>query len=536
MGVTLVICLYLLHILTLTGAFAPNHMSELNLVSLRNRVESNSTTRVFALNFLDKFFGGDTNNNNNRNNKIFTLEEEYDLCIIGGGVSGMTSALTFTQEEGKIDKKVIMLEASSSLGGRVQSDVTEDGYILDRGFAVFIEAYPFARRMLDYENLELCRFEPGALVYTGEEEGTLFKVADPIRRPADTFVALTAPIGEFSDKLKVIPLLVHVFTQSIDDLFTELETDTLSCLKDRWGFSDKFISQFMRPFLEGIYLAPLEQQSSCMFHFVFKMFSEGYACLPKDGMKGVAVQMSSNCENNGIEIKTDCTVTSLDGDGENGFIVKTNRGKVHTKSIVLATEGNVAEKILSKFSGVDESEAQIQRSVGCLYYTFNSKVPVIEPILILNGSSRDPKECPVNNVCFPSMVASRYSPGGDANICSVTILKPAMDLYAGKMDELDTTVRKQLSTWFPPEFSDDILNKWELKGMYNIQSAQPAQFGGVSPANANGGKDCSVFRKAELPSGLFVCGDHMATATLNGAFESGINAGKAAASFYERQT
>jgi predicted NAD/FAD-dependent oxidoreductase len=30
---------------------------------------------------------------------------------------------------------------------------------------------------------------------------------------------------------------------------------------------------------------------------------------------------------------------------------------------------------------------------------------------------------------------------------------------------------------------------------------------------------------------MFVCGDYMATSTLNGALESGVNAGKAAAAY-----
>ena len=45
----------------------------------------------------------------------------------------------------------------------------------------------------------------------------------------------------------------------------------------------------------------------------------------------------------------------------------------------------------------------------------------------------------------------------------------------------------------------------------------------------NGGRDASTYREKKLPEGLFVCGDHMATATLNGALESGVNAGTAAA-------
>jgi predicted NAD/FAD-dependent oxidoreductase len=45
----------------------------------------------------------------------------------------------------------------------------------------------------------------------------------------------------------------------------------------------------------------------------------------------------------------------------------------------------------------------------------------------------------------------------------------------------------------------------------------------------HGGRPSNTFRGKDLPGGLFVCGDHMATATLNGALGSGVSAGKEAA-------
>jgi hypothetical protein len=103
-----------------------------------------------------------------------------------------------------------------------------------------------------------------------------------------------------------------------------------------------------------------------------------------------------------------------------------------------------------------------------------------------------------------------------------------MELYANRDEELDAAVRKQLSTWFP-EQKEDILSTWKLERIYKIRNAQPAQLGGPMPANVNGGRPCDMYRGNKLPQGLFVSGDNMATATLNGALESGVNAGKAAA-------
>ena len=97
----------------------------------------------------------------------------------------------------------------------------------------------------------------------------------------------------------------------------------------------------------------------------------------------------------------------------------------------------------------------------------------------------------------------------------------------GDHDSLDAAVRKQLSTWFP-DHAREIMDhtKWIQKGVYIINNAQPAHYGTGQSANIHGGRDCSKFRGVDLPNGVFVCGDHMATSTFNGALESGVNAGE----------
>eukprot|EP00979_Chaetoceros_neogracilis_P013173 scaffold3710_cov286-Chaetoceros_neogracile.AAC.30 len=42
------------------------------------------------------------------------------------------------------------------------------------------------------------------------------------------------------------------------------------------------------------------------------------------------------------------------------------------------------------------------------------------------------------------------------------------------------------------------------------------------------------FKAVSLPDGLFVCGDYMATATLNGAIENGLNAARCAVGYLEK--
>lgn len=45
---------------------------------------------------------------------------------------------------------------------------------------------------------------------------------------------------------------------------------------------------------QGIFLSPLEEQSSLLFNFVFKMFSVGAASLPEGGMGEVPKQIAAD--------------------------------------------------------------------------------------------------------------------------------------------------------------------------------------------------------------------------------------------------
>ena len=85
----------------------------------------------------------------------------FPVLIVGAGLSGLTCALRLHQA----GIPVHVIEASDGVGGRVRTDRV-DGFLLDRGFQVYLSAYPQAseffalKRNYDPEQLFQNQFYP----------------------------------------------------------------------------------------------------------------------------------------------------------------------------------------------------------------------------------------------------------------------------------------------------------------------------------------------------------------------------------------
>jgi phytoene dehydrogenase-like protein len=214
-----------------------------------------------------------------------------DVLVVGAGVSGLVAAVELKRR----GYSVLVLEASDAVGGRVRTD-SVDGFLLDRGFQVLLTAYPEARRVLDFAALELKEFEPGAII---RHNGKFHRVADPIRRMRKLLRSAFAPIGTPADKMLVAELRGELLAMEIDQILSEPEESTLVNLRE-YGFSEKIIERFFRPFLGGIFLDPELATSARMFHFAYRMFAQGMAAISNGGMQAIPRQLAARLDESGI--------------------------------------------------------------------------------------------------------------------------------------------------------------------------------------------------------------------------------------------
>ena len=142
-----------------------------------------------------------------------------DAIIVGGGISGLVCANKLADA----GVSVKLFEAADAVGGRIRTDEI-DGFLLDRGFQVFLTGYPEAKAMLDYGALDLKPYEPGALI---QINGKTDRLVDPWRRPQHILATAMSAAGTLGDKLRVAGVRRATSRGSVAELYESKERTTL---------------------------------------------------------------------------------------------------------------------------------------------------------------------------------------------------------------------------------------------------------------------------------------------------------------------
>jgi phytoene dehydrogenase-like protein len=403
------------------------------------------------------------------------------VLIVGGGLAALACAVRL-QAEGR---QPILLEESDDVGGRVRTDAV-DGFLLDRGFQVYLDAYPEAGNLLDKQALDLRPFKPGALVRLN---GRFHRVMDVFRQPQHLIGSALAPVGTWSDKLRVALLKWRLGRSSLDEIRSREDLSTLEYLQ-RAGFSSAMIDVFFRSFYGGIFLERDLRTSSRMFEFTFKMFSQGSATVPARGMQEIPRQLARRLPPESIRCRA--RVVEV----HRGNVVLASGERLAGDAVVVATDSTTAAKLIPGLS----ADAPHWRAVTGLYFAAKES-PLREAIIALNGDRRGW----VNHVCVMSDVAPGYAPAGEALI-SVSVLG------VPEIPDLEQQVRAELEAWFGTMVRD-----WRHLRTDRIARALPEQLPGLTPAPMG-------FREMD---GILVCGDHLASASIEGAILSGLRCAEA---------
>jgi len=399
-------------------------------------------------------------------------QKSPSIHIIGGGISGLIAARVL--EEHGLSATII--EATDRLGGRVKTDVV-DGYSLDHGFQVLLTAYPAAKKYLDFDALELQEFLPGSAIF---KNGKQKIIGDPLRNLSLLLPTLFSGIGTVNDKLKILALNRRLKKKSIQNIFAEKEQTTRVYLENI-GFSEAIITNFFTPFFSGIFLENKLDTSSRMFEFVYKMFGEGNAALPKDGIQAIPKQLFEKLKS------TTCVFNTKVKSVENGSIKLESGETLKSNFTIIATQ---ASGLISNL----KNQATQWKSCDTLYFEVAKreiKKPLIGLIAMHNAL--------INNIFYHTSLQT--SATATKELLSVTVI------------DRQNLTNKQLVTGVQKELKELCnIDSCTFIKQYNIPMALP---------NLQDIQYEMLPSETRLTETIFLAGDTQLNGSLNAAMIAG---------------
>ncbi|WP_405618867.1 FAD-dependent oxidoreductase [Streptomyces sp. NBC_01508] len=435
---------------------------------------------------------------------VLSTEHHADVVIIGAGIAGLSAAHQLT----RAGVTVTVLEAAPYIGGRMATEHL-DGFRLDRMGQLLNTSYPELLRTPALRDASLRTFSPGVLVHSegrwhragvtvtaGSARGALTAaraLASAPRSRARTRVpgarAVTRPgsrppLGNALDQARLHAAFGRLATTPVNRLLARPERPALAALSAR-GLPARTVDGFVRPLLSALLCDPDLTTSSRCADLALRSFARGRLCVPEGGATALPELLAATLPPGTVRTGVCVTNASISSVGTK------EHGEITCRSLLVATGARAAAELLPGLRVPDF------HPVTVLHHAAPTP-PLTDPALLLDGDRRGG---PVAHTAVMSAVDPSRAPAGRTLISSTVLGLRTPPPGA----ELDGAVRAHLATLYGVSTTD-----WELLAVQHDPEAVPA----MPPPH-------DLRRQVRLLSGLYVCGDHRDTSTVQGALSSG---------------
>ncbi|MFF9686181.1 NAD(P)/FAD-dependent oxidoreductase [Streptomyces sp. NPDC014623] len=411
--------------------------------------------------------------------------DHADVVIIGAGIAGLSAAHQLVSAG--VD--VSVLEAAAHVGGRMAThDV--DGFRLDHLGPLLSSAYPELSTTAGLGELVLRDFAPGVLVHS---EGRQYRAGDvrsargALRAVRSRPSAPRAPLGGAIEQARLGAWLARLATTPESRILARPDRAAHETLPAR-GLPPRVVDGFLRPLLSALLGDPGLTTSSRVADLTLRDYARGRLCVPSGGSATLPGLLAAALPPG--TVRTGVHVTAA---GTTSVRTK-EHGELGCRSLLLATGAGAAAELLPGL-----------------------RVPAFHPVTVVHhtsGQGPEPttgrrllldadRSGPVSHTAVMSEVDPSRAPSGRTLITSTVPGPPPPDL--------DGEVRAHLAALYGTPTDD-----WELLAAHHDPEAVPA----MSPPH-------DPRRPVRLLAGLYVCGDHRDTSTVQGALRSGRRAASA---------
>ncbi|MFE2642192.1 NAD(P)/FAD-dependent oxidoreductase [Streptomyces nigra] len=423
---------------------------------------------------------------------------QADVVIVGAGVAGLAAAHRLTSA----GITTAVLEAAPYPGGRMSTEKV-DGFRLDRIGQLLSTSYPELRRTPALDALALRSFAPGVLLHSDGRRHRAGALTGPTsaRRARGALHAVRAlasaprgsagrgaptvpraragaPLGTAVDQARLGAALARLASAPVERLLARPEAPAAQALAER-GIPARTIDGFLRPLLAALLYDPELTTSSRCADLALHAFAGGRLCLPEGGAEALPELLARSLPPSTVH--TGVRVTSI----ATTAVTTAEHGEIRCRAVLLATDARTAAELLPglRVPGFHR--------VTVLHHTMD-EAPATGASLLLDAD----RSGPVAHTAVISRVDPSRAPAGRALVTSTVLGTPPPDV--------DTAVRTHLARLYGTSTA-----RWETLAVHHTPEAVPAM---TAPHDLR--------RPVRLLAGLYVCGDHRDTSTVQGALHS----------------
>jgi phytoene dehydrogenase-like protein len=347
--------------------------------------------------------------------------ENAPVVVVGAGLSGLICA----RELLRAGRQVVVIEAEDSVGGRIRTAITSDGFRIDRGFQVFFAAYPALLRHVRLQALDPRYFTSDVLTVF---DGRMERLGHPLFAPGSIMPALDSGLVSRRDMVALAAIALRALPLG-DRPLPSAGRGTIDLLRQS-GISQELQERVIIPFFSGTSLDRSLSSDATFFSLVLRSMAVGRTFLPASGVQRLPEVLAADLPATAIRLGERVEKILVAGGRVQG--VQTSTGEVPAVAVVLATEAPEAARLGS----VTVPEGR--RSCTTVYLSPDR--PLYEgPRLVLNG-----ERTLVNHLVDLTNVSPDYAPV-DRRLVAAVIIGEAV----GTDDEITTRAVDDIATWLP---------------------------------------------------------------------------------------